>query len=431
MGLLETRLLDFKNVIVLSMNEGVLPKGKAAPSMLLYEIRRYFGLLTEQRKDAIFGYHFLSLLQRAQNNFLIYDNESIHTLAEKSRFIEQLEFEVKKQHLQKTIHIEHSTYIPSFSFPVNEAKINIAKTENILQKLIKYKYSPTSLNTYLKCPLQFYWKHVEKISFSAHFDQTNESAVIGTIIHEVLKEIFVDLQKNSAQFTTILEGYENNIDEVLTRTFHTIPEIGNEDITQGKLYIVYQVAKKSILDYIKIVHQEWAISSFQIIATETSLEAEIEINKQKLYLVGKADRIEMRDNKVTILDYKTGSVNANKLKSKGEGFETNFTDPEYAQLFQLLCYAYLYQNNLQNTLVQTTEMQCGIITFQQLYQQNEDYILYVEIDKDKVLTNHILHMVDLQLKQILSSIIDVNTPFSQTGNTDNCKYCDYKTICNL
>jgi len=431
MGLLETRMLDFKNVIVLSLNEGILPKGKNTPSMLLYDIRRHFGLPTQQRQDAIIGYHFFRLLQRAQNIFLIYDTESIHSLAEKSRFIEQLEFQVQKQQLQETIHIEKSNYIPSFSFPVNETKINIPKTDNILQKLIEFKYSPSSLNTYINCPLQFYWKYLEKITVSAQFDQTNESAVIGTIIHEVLKEIFNDLQATPEQFATILSDYKQNIDDILTHAFRMCSEIGNEDITQGKLLLVYQVVKKSILDYIDVVYEEWKIAPFQIIATEISLVTEIEIDKQKLRLVGKADRIEMRDNKVTILDYKTGSVNAHKLKSKLEELETNFTEQEYAQLFQLMFYAHLYQNDLQQTLVQTTEMQCGIIAFQQLYQQNEDYIFYVEIDKEKVLTKNILQPFEALLKQILSSIIDVNTPFSQTGNTDNCKYCDYKTICNL
>jgi CRISPR/Cas system-associated exonuclease Cas4 (RecB family) len=430
MGLLETRLLDFKNVIVLSLNEGVLPKGKAAPSMLLYDIRRYFELPTQQRKDTIFGYHFFRLLQRAQNIFLIYDNESTNNVAERSRFMEQLEFEVKKQNLQQTIKIEHPEYIPPFSFSVNQ-NISIAKTESILQKLVDFKYSPTSLNAYIQCPLQFYWKFIEKITVAKDFDQTNESAVIGTVIHEVLKEIFTEIQENSAIFADILVNYAKNIDEIMTRVFCAQPEIGNEDITQGKLFLAYQVAKKSILDYIKIIHQEWETSPFQIIATEIPLVAEIEVNEQKLSFKGTADRIEMRDNKVTVLDYKTGFVDAKKLKSKAEDLEEHFTNPEYAQLFQLLCYAHLYQNDALHKLVQTAEIQCGIISFQQLYKQEEEYIFYAEVNKDKILTKEVLNRFEETLKQIFSAILDEKTAFCQTNNTKNCKYCDYKTICNL
>jgi CRISPR/Cas system-associated exonuclease Cas4 (RecB family) len=352
-------------------------------------------------------------------------------LAEKSRFIEQLEFEVKKQHLQETIHITNSQYVPPFSFPVNETKINIAKTESILQKLVEFKYSPTSLNAYIQCPLQFYWKFIEKITVAEHFDQTNESAVIGTVIHEVLKEIFTALQEKSAKFADILANFAKNVDEILTRVFRTQPEIGNEDITQGKLFLVYQVAKKSILDYIDVIHEEWKISPFQIIATEIPLVAEIEVDEHKLCLKGTADRIEIRDNKVTVLDYKTGSVDAKKLKSKVEDFEKNFADPEYSQLFQLLCYACLYKNNTNQTLVQTTEIQCGIIAFQQLYQQNEEYIFYAEVNKDKILTKEILNMFEEKLKQIFSAILDEKTAFCQTKDADNCKYCDYKAICIL
>ncbi|MCL2246883.1 MAG: PD-(D/E)XK nuclease family protein [Lentimicrobiaceae bacterium] len=431
MGLLETRMLDFKNVIVLSLNEGVLPKGKAAPSMLLYDIRRHFGLPTHQRKDAVFGYHFFRLLQRAQNIFLIYDNESTSTLAEKSRFIEQLAFEIKKQQLQEIVHFTNLQYVPPFSFPVNDATISIVKTEPILKKLVDFEYSPTSLKAYIQCPLQFYWKFIEKITVPERFDQTHESAVIGTVIHKILEEIFAALQENSAQFAVILSSFEENMDDVLTRVFQTQPEIENEDITQGKLFLFYQIVKKSILDYIKVIQQEWEISPFQIIATEIPLVADIEVDNYKLRLKGTADRIEMRHNKVTVLDYKTGKVDAKKLQCKVEDFETIFAKPEYSQLFQLLCYACLYQNNPQQKLVQTTEIQCGIIAFQELFKQNEAYIYYAEINKDHVLTLPVLHRFEIHLKQLFSALLDEKTAFCQTNDVENCKYCDYKTICNL
>ena len=430
MGLLETRMLDFKNVIVLSLNEGVLPKGKDTPSLLLYDIKRHFGLSTHQRKDAIFGYHFFRLLQRAENVFFIYDNESTNALAERSRFTEQLEFEVKKQHLQENIQITHHQFQIPFSFPAKDVEINIPKTAAVIEKLTCFRYSPTSLNTYIQCPLQFYWKHIEKITTPALFDESNESAIIGTVIHAVLEEIFAQLQQKSAQFTTILSEYAENIDEVLFRAFKKQPELVHEDIFQGKLFLAYQIVKKSILDYIKVIQEEWKNSICQIIGTETPLAAEVCVNEHKICFAGKADRIEMRDNKVTILDYKTGKVEAKKLQCKAEKFDTIFTTSDYPQLFQLLCYAYLYQNSNHPALIQTAEIQCGIIAFQELYQQNSQYIHYAEIDKEQILTNELLQGFEVQLKLLFTAILDEKTAFSQTNDTKNCEFCDYKTICN-
>ena len=431
MGLLETRMLDFKNVIVLSMNEGVLPKGKAAPSLLLFDIKRHFGLPTHERKDAIFGYHFFRLLQRAENVELIYDNDSTNSLAEKSRFLEQLEFEVKKQNLQEKMSIKpKEKFVVPFSFFTKESEISIEKTASILEKITNFRYSPSSLITYIQCPLLFYWKHIEKIVAIEVFDESNESAIIGTVIHNVLEEIFIQLQQKTAQFSTILSEFADNIDEVLFRVFKKQPELEHEDMEHGKLFLAYQIVKKTVLDYIDVVRAEWEKSEYQIICTETWLNAEVKMGENNLRFAGKADRIEMRDNKVTILDYKTGKVDAGNLKCKKDKMEEIFTDSKYSQLFQLLCYAYLYQNDKENALLKTAEVQCGIIAFQELYKQNEAYIYYAEIEKDKVLTAEILQLFEEHLKQIFSSILDVNSAFIQTDNEDNCKYCDYKGVCN-
>jgi len=430
MGLLETRMLDFKNVIMLSMNEGVLPKGKATSSLLLYDVKRHFELSTHQRKDAIFGYHFFRLLQRAENIFLIYDNESTNTLAEKSRFMEQLEFEIKKQHLHESIHIANHQFQIPFSFPVKNIKINVAKTASIIEKLIRFKYSPTSLSTYIQCPLQFYWKYIEKITAPKSYDKSNESAIIGTVIHNVLDEVFVQLQQKGAQFATILSEFAKNIDDVLAYAFQKQPEIANEDIYHGKLFLAYQIVKKSILDYIKIIWNEWENSSFQIIGTEVSLITEEKVGDRKICFTGKADRVEVRDNKITILDYKTGKVEAKKLQCKMEELQTIFTTSNFPQLFQLLCYAYLYQNSNHPSIIQTVEIQCGVIAFQELYKQNDSYIHYAEIDKEKILTNEILQEFGHHLKLLFSAILDEKTAFSQTSDTKNCEFCDYKNICN-
>jgi len=430
MGLLETRMLDFKNVIVLNMNEEVLPKGKTDPSLLLYDIKRHFQLPLPQYNDAIMGYHFFRLLQRAENIYLIYDNDSSGNLAEKSRFMEQLAFEVKQQNLQQSIKIDYQQYSVPFSFSSSDSKISIAKNDAILEKLSNYRYSPSSLITYIQCPLKFYLQNIEKINTQETFDESNESAIIGTVIHSVLEEIFVKLQQKPAQFSTILSEFAANIEEYVHFAFKKQPELANEDFEQGKLFLAAQIVKKTVLDYIEVVRAEWKKALYQIICTEKWLNTEFEIEGYRLKFAGKTDRVEMRDNKVTILDYKTGFVEPKNLKCKAENFADIFADLKYSQLFQLLCYAYLYQYDKDISLLKTAEVQCGIIAFQELYKQNEEYICYTEIEKETIVTSEILQRFEEHLKQIFSSILDVDTAFTQTEVEDNCKYCDYKGICN-
>jgi len=430
MGLLETRMLDFKNVIVLNMNEGVLPKGKTDSSLLLYDIKRHFQLPLPQYNDAIMGYHFFRLLQRAENIYLIYDNDSSGNLAEKSRFIEQLAFEVKKQNLQQSIKIDYQQYSVPFSFSASDLPISIAKNDAILEKLSNYRYSPSSLITYIQCPLKFYLQNIEKIKTQETFDESNESAIIGTVIHSVLEDIFAKLQQKPAQFSAILSEFAENIDEFVHFAFKKQQELANEDFEQGKLFLAGQIVKKTVQDYIEVVRAEWKKNLYQIICTEKWLNAEVEIEGYRLKFAGKTDRVEMRDNKVTILDYKTGFVEPKNLKCKAENYLDIFTDLKYSQLFQLLCYAYLYQNDKDNSLLKTAEVQCGIIAFQELYKQNEDYICYTEIEKEKIVTSEMLQHFEEHLIQIFSSILDVEKAFTQTEVEDNCKYCDYKGICN-
>jgi CRISPR/Cas system-associated exonuclease Cas4 (RecB family) len=429
MGLLETRMLDFKNVIVMTINEGTLPKGKAASSLLLYDIKRHFGLPTHPRTDAIYGYHFFRLLQRAENVYLIYDNESTDTLAEKSRFVAQLEFEIEKQQLQDSIRISHPQFKHSFTYPIVETTISVAKTKSIMEKLSQLPFSSSSLNAYIQCPLKFYWRYVEKIVESKSFDESNESAIIGNVIHGVLEEIFIKLKENPVQFSSFLAAFKDNIDEIVVRTFHKQPEIVHENLHEGKLYLACQIVKKSILDYIEVIHNEWQSNIYQIIGTEIPLVAELMVGETHIRLTGRADRIEIRDNKVTIFDYKTGKVEGKNLKCKAENLDDLFSDPNFAQLFQMLYYAYIYKSDKLNALVQTAEIQCGIITFQELYKQNEDYIYYAEIDKEKNLSKEILQLFEEKLMQLFSAIFNENNAFQQTEEAKNCKYCDYKTVC--
>ena len=211
MGLLETRALDFKNIIMLSLNEGTLPAGRSSNSLILHEVKKYFNLPTYQEKDTVYGYHFFRLLQRAEQVHLLYNTDSNTALAEKSRFLKQLDFEVKAQGLGN-IHI-HELVLPTH---VNTEKssneISIGKNEAIIKQLKEKQYSYSHLNDYLNCPLQFYLKHIAHIEPADDISESVEQKLIGDAIHHLMDKIGQELIAQPAAYPQIIEDTLKNID---------------------------------------------------------------------------------------------------------------------------------------------------------------------------------------------------------------------------
>ena len=214
MGLLETRALDFKNIIMLSVNEGTLPAGRSSNSLILHEVKKYFNLPTYQEKDTVYGYHFFRLLQRAEQVHLLYNTDSNTALAEKSRFLKQLDFEVKAQGLGN-IHI-HELVLPTH---VNTEKssneISIGKNEAIIKQLKEKQYSYSHLNDYLNCPLQFYLKHIAHIEPADDISESVEQKLIGDAIHHLMDKIGQELIAQPAAYPQIIEDTLKNIDSLV------------------------------------------------------------------------------------------------------------------------------------------------------------------------------------------------------------------------
>jgi hypothetical protein len=397
MGLLETRALDFKNIIMLSVNEGTLPAGRSSNSLILHEVKKYFNLPTYQEKDTVYGYHFFRLLQRAEQVHLLYNTDSNTALAEKSRFLKQLDFEVKAQGLGN-IHI-HELVLPTH---VNTEKssneISIGKNEAIIKQLKEKQYSYSHLNDYLNCPLQFYLKHIAHIEPADDISESVEQKLIGDAIHHLMDKIGQELIAQPAAYPQIIEDTLKNIDSQVEAamkkailgdrnqgsvikgqgtdgtmhnvqcTMHNADNLSTEasklkpescqpstvnpkihiDLTHGKSYLATEVVKKAIIAYLKSLKADFEKAekqqySFKIIATEQKMTCTINVDQNPIQLKGYADRIDFRNGLVTLLDYKTGFVNDKGLSY--DKFDDIFTGTEHKQLLQLLMYAYLYDRS--------------------------------------------------------------------------------------
>jgi CRISPR/Cas system-associated exonuclease Cas4 (RecB family) len=406
MGLLETRTLDFKNVILLSVNEGVLPTGKTVNSFIPQDVKQYFGLQTYKGKDAVFSYHFYRLLQRAENVYLLYSLDTKKGNAEKSRFIYQL-----KNELNTYPNIEITDEIISYP-PVKleaETPISIKKTDEMLAKLSEQKYSASSISTYLECELRFYFRYVLEIEDSNSFtlDDMLQGKTIGTVIHSILESAvengrFKQMERSEIE-QLVSERMCNTADLNLTK----------EDLLYEKNHLVFQIIIKYIDAYLK--HAQSFEENIVIKNTEEKLERKLLIDNVSVHLKGIIDRIDLQNNITRIIDYKTGVVKNTELKIKD--IEHSF-DGEHTKAFQLLFYAYLYhkQHN-------TDFLEAEIVSFRKIW---TPYIL--SIDKEKQLSPEHINDFEFLLIETIQSILNQDIPFSAITKIDRCKYCTYKDI---
>jgi len=432
-GLLETRTLDYKNIIFLSINEGVLPKGKGQPSMIMYDVKNHFKLPTSTYKDSIFAYHFFRLMQRASLVHILYDNDSSSTLAEKSRFINQLEFEVEHKKLKGSIKIVKRTIntIPQIK-TLEDNAIIIPKDQFIEEKLHGFTFSASNLTTFIRCPLAFYLTYIEKLEQIESVDENIENKVVGTIIHAILQAVFDNIEKDQSKAIAIIDAAIADLDKITNHAFLNNEDISKADITRGKLYLATEVVKRNVLAYLNISKKEFLTQDIQVVGNEVVFHVPLSTSFGEVILKGAIDRIDVRDHKVTILDYKTGKVDPKKLVFNAD--DALITDYKQKQLFQLLIYLLLYQKDPKNSLVKTETYSSGIIAFQDVLLQNETYIHYAQLPIEEKLTSisitkETMDHFEQSVIQLLDQILDPALPFVQTEEIENCKYCDFKSIC--
>ena len=186
MGILESRTLDFKNVIVMSVNEGFLPKAKSINSFIPFDMKLYFKMPTYRDSDAVYAYHFYRLLQRAQNITLLYSTQTDDFgSGEKSRFVTQLLTEYKGE-------IKHQIFEGNKLDFENKYLITV-KNKGLDKQILSWSnsVSPTALNMFIICPLSFYFKYLAKISKEDEVEEFAEASTIGSAIHDAFKNSYL------------------------------------------------------------------------------------------------------------------------------------------------------------------------------------------------------------------------------------------------
>ena len=428
MGVLETRTLDFDNVIMLSVNENHIPSAKTNNSYIPFDIRSKFKLPTYRDRDSIFAYHFYRLLQGAKNVNLIYNTENDDFgKGEKSRFITQIINELPVYNPEIDVKEQILSIPPSKEDIVKP--IIIDKDNNILN-ILKQKaekgYTPTSLNKYRNCSLQFYYSEVMRLREKEELEETIEAATLGNVIHQALFELYTPyIDKQLAKEN--IQGMIVNSDAFVQKAFKKYYSDG--DNTTGKNLLISKVANKFVSNYLKSEFEFVSKGNNIIIRNlEEFFSAEISLPElPKVKLSGKIDRTDEVNNVLRIVDYKTGYIDKNKELTIKD-WNGVISEPLMEKSFQLLMYSWLYNN--QNSKVKSqklNEIKAGLISFRQISSGLQTVIFP---DKSELLTDDVFFQIESIITQILSDIYNSQKPFLQTENIDNCKYCPYKSICN-
>lgn len=446
MGLLETRTLDFKNIIMLSVNEGTLPAGISNNTLLPFEIKYDNNSLPSYLyKDQIYAYHFFRLLQRAENVVLLYNNDLSSSIMEKSRFINQLEFTRKEKGL---VNLKVSYPQIGFQFKASVPEtIEVEKSPELLGKLYDMRYSATMLNKYINCPLQFYLKYVCKIEPRQTFQERIESNIIGTVVHALLEDVFNSIKQNPSKRYDIVQEYIDHLKERIndklyldeTLKLHLTPY----DLTHGRIFLASRMVYNDVLNYLHKAIRELESDNVEIVGNELHLENTISLDGRLIKLQGKIDRLQINhpdSNTVypVVVDYKTGKVSDEGLMLEPEKLGALVMDTDYAQMVQLLFYAMLLKNTSREELAPLgacTDMKCGIINIKDTNRglNYPEYWHPVRLGNSKGATDciskEVLSEFETLIGNLLLEIMNPEIPFVQASDEKRCGYCDFRHIC--
>lgn len=432
MGILETRLLDFKKIVILSMNEGKLPKTGTANSFVPYHLRKGFGMPTIDHQDAIFAYYFYRLIQRADEIKLLYSTQSdgIRT-GEMSRFLYQLKYE-------SNFAITESS--PAYDISLQEAKpITVSKTARIVNLLNEYcgansrSFSPSALNTYLNCSLSFYFKYLAGLKEPDAVLDEIDPPTFGNLFHWTLEQLYQPYLGKTIQKEDLIGLQKNKelINHVLRESFRiNYFNLSEEQTLEigGRNLLIFDILKKFI-ERVLVLDQKF--TPFEILSLEEkyNIQIPIEENKtRKVNISGLIDRVDKLGDTIRILDYKTGKAELS-FKDISSLFEKEGKARNKAA-FQTFLYCLFYDEKF----APNHSISPGIYSLKEFFNDDFDCILAqkegrnspVSVQNYRLFKNEFVE----GLKELLEEIFNPDVPFTQVENVETCRTCVYAEICH-
>lgn len=435
MGVLETRNIDFDNVLLLSCNEGNMPKGVNDASFIPYAIRKAHSLTTIDHKVAIYSYYFHRLLQRAQNITILYNNatEDGHT-GEMSRFM--LQMLVESGHKIERLSLQ-AGQMPNVLQPHA-----VEKTDSIMQQLMKLdKLSPTAINRYLRCQLLFFYNTVAGLKESDEETDDIDNRTFGNIFHKGSQLIYEQLM--DANFTVSENAIKDFLADksallrIVDRTFNEeLFKVANAN--QHPQYNGLQLINRGvIISYLKkLLQMDLSLTPFRILAMEKPVEQEVVFNvdgKAHTLTIGgyvdRLDEVEEGNGKVIrVVDYKTGRKPQTAVAAFEDIFSGDKVTKNHADYYlQTFLYAAIVRDSLKWNK-QKLPVSPALLFIQQASAEENDPVL--RVGKERINDIAVYHNdFWAHLKALLSEIFNKERAFMPTKDRERCTRCPYKQVC--
>ena len=435
MGPLETRALDFKNLLILSCNEGMFPRRTVSSSFIPPELRKGFGLPTHEFQDAIWAYYFYRMIQRAETVTLVYDSrtEGLKN-GEESRFIKQLEYHYNLPVRRSFVKAEAR---------IHEQALTIPKTEEDIKKLDSVTLSASSLYDYLNCPARFYFSKVAGLKEESEVAEDLDSRTLGEVYHLTMQALYMgegamdpsyDMsdRKRNASFPGALKeitkeyieswlkrkgDIKRRVRSLIMAQLHTLEVSGRNLVLED---VIVQYVLKTLQRDKELIGKV-GVPSFRIIGLENMLVSEID----GFRFIGFIDRMDsFLPGEVRIIDYKTGTfenkdvnINDSNAVSVVEALFDENNKKRSKVPFQLFIYDFLASRD---------PKYCGNVFFNSIYHPAK---LFAEEVKNFPVSKTYSEEMEKKLHGLLAEIKDIGTGWRRTLDAENCSMCDFKMIC--
>lgn len=435
MGVLETRNLDFRHLVLLSVNEGQLPKSGGDSSFIPYNLRKAFGMTTIEHKIAVYAYYFYRLLQRAERITLMYNTSSDGlNRGEWSRFMLQF--------LIEWPHPITRQFLEAGQSPQGTSPITVEKTPDVMRRMQslfdvranpKAKFSPSALNYYLDCPLKFYYRYVAGLSVPDEVSAEIDSATFGSIFHYAAEHIYKDLTThgkviNKEALETLLRNevkLQDYVDTAFKKLFFNVPQ--NEKPEYNGVQLINSAV---IARYLKqLLQNDLRYAPFTFIASEMEVDEPIDIQTPKGVIKsrigGIIDRMDSKDGTLRIVDYKTGG-DADTPPHVESLFIPDKKRSNY--VFQTFLYAAIMCRKQPTMKIAPALLyihRAATETYSPVIQMGEprkpkeaveDFSKYEKEYRER-------------LQGLLEEIFNPEKSFTQTEIIEKCTYCDFKALC--
>jgi hypothetical protein len=430
MGFLETRALDFRNIIMLSVNEGILPSVTPGLSFIPFSIREAFGLPVINHQESIYAYHFYRLLHRAENITFVYNSDSTGLrTGEMSRFLTQMKYEQFLKPAILNLGFDIKTPV-SIGSEIEKNKQHLNRLHSLYTESdSKAVLSPTAINTWLNCRMRFYYRYVSRLKEPEVISPEIDHTVFGQVLHRIMKNIYnnnIKKEVSSGLLDSLIKDEShllNIIDQAINENYNSDllrPLSGNDIIIRDILFTYLM----------KILCTDRTLTPFTILELEKSFSFMLSFESggetKKVRTGGNIDRIDRLAGKTRIVDYKTGET-AQKIGSISDLFRDDRKKELDGWLQTMMyCEAYLSVNPgivVRPSIYKIKELSAE--NFSDTLKISEEKNSEFRLDNYWVVRNSFLE----GFKETISIIFSPDEPFRMTSNLNKCGYCPYSGLC--